>query len=329
VECQVCYVWNRLDEASEALHRLQRIAQDWQQVELLVIGESTQARLALAKGDVAAAREALRTAEALVEREGFASNARWVEDTRVRVWLAQNNLAEASNWAAQTTFSPETWDPVYKWEVLLLVRIFLAQERYAQAVETLERFGAHLDQSVDVERALEWMALYVVALHCAGRRAQAAHVAARLFALTEPEGYIRLYLDAGEPMRRALEALLEAGSKEGLDAAHEAGNGVSAAPLSRCYVSRLLAVFEQENRRRVHRAAIPLASQQDIQPESLSQQERRVLRLLVAGQTYAEIAEALVVSPNTIKTQVSSIYRKLGVSRRAEAIAMTQQSHLL
>jgi LuxR family maltose regulon positive regulatory protein len=54
-----------------------------------------------------------------------------------------------------------------------------------------------------------------------------------------------------------------------------------------------------------------------------------VLRLLVAGQTYAEMAQALVVSPNTIKTQVSSIYGKLGVGRRAEAIAVTARLYLL
>ena len=41
------------------------------------------------------------------------------------------------------------------------------------------------------------------------------------------------------------------------------------------------------------------------------------------------MAETLIVSPNTIKTQVSSIYRKLGVSRRAEAIAVSAQFHLL
>jgi DNA-binding NarL/FixJ family response regulator len=90
-----------------------------------------------------------------------------------------------------------------------------------------------------------------------------------------------------------------------------------------------------------HRADTLLARKPEIQPEfplaevqrqgaePLSRQELRVLRLLVTGQTYAEMAEALVVSPNTIKTQVSSIYRKLGVSRRAEAIAETARLHLL
>jgi LuxR family maltose regulon positive regulatory protein len=54
-----------------------------------------------------------------------------------------------------------------------------------------------------------------------------------------------------------------------------------------------------------------------------------VLRLLVAGSTYAEIARELIVSPNTIKTQVGSIYRKLGVSRRAQAIEAAARLHLL
>jgi len=63
--------------------------------------------------------------------------------------------------------------------------------------------------------------------------------------------------------------------------------------------------------------------------EPLSTQERRVFRLLIAGRTYAEIAQELIVSRNTVKTQVSSIYRKLGVSRRAEASAVARHLQLL
>ena len=145
-------------------------------------------------------------------------------EIRVRVWLASRNLAEASNWSAQTTLSPEDWDPLRKWEVLLLVRVSLAQQQYDWAVEILERFREHLDEPADIEKMLEWMALYMVALHHAGKRAQAALVAARLFTVTEPEGYIRLYLDAGESMRQALEALLEAAGRGGPDAPQEDGN---------------------------------------------------------------------------------------------------------
>jgi LuxR family maltose regulon positive regulatory protein len=53
--------------------------------------------------------------------------------------------------------------------------------------------------------------------------------------------------------------------------------------------------------------------------EQLSAQEQKVLRLLAAGNSNAEIARELVVSVNTIRTQVQSIYRKLNVNNRVEA----------
>ena len=51
---------------------------------------------------------------------------------------------------------------------------------------------------------------------------------------------------------------------------------------------------------------------------------RSVLRLLGAGLSNPEIADELVVSVNTVKTHVQSIYRKLGVNSRREARALTR-----
>jgi LuxR family maltose regulon positive regulatory protein len=337
----ISYAWNRLEEAANWLQRMQRFAQDWQQVELLAMGARAMARLALAQGDLNTAQEALSKAEALLVEEEFANNARWVIDARVQVWLASGNLAEASAWAAQSTLSTKNWDPLRKWEVLLVVRVLLAQQQYAGAAEMLERFREHLDQPADIEKSLEWMALSVVALHHAGKSAQALPLAARLLAQTESEGYLRLYLDIGEPMRQALLTLLEAVGKEVPDMPQEEGNSSATASISRSYVSRLLAAFEQEERRRAHWADKSLADHTEFQPgltptngqkkgaEPLSRQELRVLRLLAAGHTYAEMAEVLVVSPNTIKSQVGSIYRKLNVRSRLEAYAAAQRLRLL
>src|SRR5260370_12989281 len=131
-------------------------------------------------------------------------------DTRLSVWLAQGNLVEASGWAAQTMLSPHVSSPLRTEEVLMRVRVLLAQQQYALAVEQLQRWSQHLDRPGDISTALEWMALCVVALHYADKREQAVRVAVRLLALTEPEGYIRVYQDAGEPMKQVLQTLLEA-----------------------------------------------------------------------------------------------------------------------
>ena len=54
-----------------------------------------------------------------------------------------------------------------------------------------------------------------------------------------------------------------------------------------------------------------------------------MLRLLRSALSRREIAAALNLSENTIKTQVTSIYGKLGVSARGDAIARGQQLGIL
>ncbi len=60
----------------------------------------------------------------------------------------------------------------------------------------------------------------------------------------------------------------------------------------------------------------------------LSQHEHRVLALLAEGNTNQEIAQRLGQSLGTAKARVSSILAKLGVRRRAEAVAYFAQQHL-
>lgn len=62
---------------------------------------------------------------------------------------------------------------------------------------------------------------------------------------------------------------------------------------------------------------------------ALSSRERDVLRELARGATYADIAASLYVSENTVKTHVSSLYAKLAVRRRSEALAVARTLALL
>lgn len=61
----------------------------------------------------------------------------------------------------------------------------------------------------------------------------------------------------------------------------------------------------------------------------LSPRETDVLALLCEGSTHAEIAKALFVSTNTVKTQLRSAYRKLGVHSRSEAVGRARELRLL
>ena len=72
-----------------------------------------------------------------------------------------------------------------------------------------------------------------------------------------------------------------------------------------------------------------LASLESVVRPTLSPREREVLNELARGSTYADIAAKLFVSENTIKTHVSSLYGKLSVGRRSEALAVARNLHLI
>lgn len=61
----------------------------------------------------------------------------------------------------------------------------------------------------------------------------------------------------------------------------------------------------------------------------LSEREREVLDLIASGATNREIAEALHISPWTVKEYTGGVYRKLGVRNRAEAVQRAQRLGLL
>ncbi len=53
------------------------------------------------------------------------------------------------------------------------------------------------------------------------------------------------------------------------------------------------------------------------------------MRLLSGGLSEREIGQELFVSYNTVHTHVKSVYRKLGVSSRADAVARARERRLL
>jgi LuxR family maltose regulon positive regulatory protein len=103
----------------------------------------------------------------------------------------------------------------------------------------------------------------------------------------------------------------------------------------KAYVANLLAAFRTNS---LITLAPSLATSTDAghtpQPTSLlddplSARELEVLRLMATGLSNRDIAREFVVSLNTIKTQVKSIYGKLGVRSRDEALAVARALHLI
>ncbi len=104
--------------------------------------------------------------------------------------------------------------------------------------------------------------------------------------------------------------------------------------LPRCQSTSLRAAFLQDSARAVHAIGVRVQAPMDngdppprvwpgrhaSLPDPLTEREMEVLRLLRGSLSRREIAAELGRSPNTIKTQIQAIYRKLGVSTRGAAI---------
>jgi DNA-binding CsgD family transcriptional regulator len=95
------------------------------------------------------------------------------------------------------------------------------------------------------------------------------------------------------------------------------------APASRMFFGGMLLASEAEAEAAMQAVDAPPLL------EPLSAQEREILRLIAEGYSNKEIATRLSLSINTIKMYASQIYRKLGVSRRTEAVAHARALDLL
>ena len=134
-----------------------------------------------------------------------------------------------------------------------------------------------------------------VAARRLGQAEQAADQLACALALAEPQGMYRPFLDGGAAARSALTVLIRPVS-------HAAA-----------FATRILQRFDT--------APASPAGQQAVACVPLTSSEIAVLRFLPSHMTNQEIAEALFLSINTVKTHLRSVYRKLGVATRRQAIA--------
>ena len=133
----------------------------------------------------------------------------------------------------------------------------------------------------------------------------------RALALAEPEGYVRVFVDEGDPMSALLGALAATPARVGLPARPRRA---AQRPAPRRSATR--------HGRQPGRAAGALV-------DPLSERELDVLRLLATDLDGPSIARELVVSLNTVRTHTKHIYTKLGVNNRRSAVSRAHQLGLL
>jgi LuxR family maltose regulon positive regulatory protein len=190
-----------------------------------------------------------------------------------------------------------------------LACLLIAQDRAAEALPLLTRL---LEAATKMERygdEIRYLVMMALAQHALGNTQAALDTLHLALSVAEPEGYVRLFVDEGQPMADLLEFAVTQNIAPG-------------------YAAKLLAAFpESVLRARATSQKPPVKTK--LLPEPLSEREIEVLHLMAEGCKYQEIAEKLVVSINTVRHHTRNVYSKLNVNNRTQAISRAKDLKLL
>lgn len=324
---RLSYEWNDLTTAQDYLAQADELGEDPAGVvHLLTSGGLIRARLLYRLGETAQAAQLLDTWERQVR---FSWAWRAIRACRARLQLDMGNLPAVERWSRTRADGSESSDhegareqelPYVQQEeeVLLVVRLFLAQGQAQAALRELAPWKARAEAQGRTHAVLEMLILEALA-NWADRALPQARVALlQALGLAQPEQYQRLFLDEGQAMAALLKSSLKTIQEQAL-----AG-----------YARGLLVLCEQEQAVSTSTPTAPIGHTTWPSPASpllapLTPQERRVLQLLAEGLSNQQIATQLVISLATAKKHVANLMSKLEAANRTQALVRAREYDLL
>ncbi len=271
----------------------------------------TQAQLKEAAGDLETALSLLDEAKRVYIQTAV-PDLRPIAALKARIHLKQGRPDKARAWAAERGLSlADEVSYLHEFEHLTLARLEIANPlvnallaRLLQAAEAQKRRGS----------ALDILLVQALAHEAQGNRPQALAVLKRALSLAEPEDYINIFVDEGEPMQLLiLDFRLWIGKQS-----HSQDHTLLG------YVDKLLAAFAPPANKQ---STIKNPKSEMVEP--LSERELEVLRLVAQGLSNREISERLFLALNTVKGHNQKIFNKLQVQSRTEAVAFARELGLL
>ncbi|MBO0782111.1 MAG: hypothetical protein J2P37_25105, partial [Ktedonobacteraceae bacterium] len=305
---EVSYEWNHLVEAEQSVAQvfelgnahLDELGKYFVEVGSFFQAWLLQTRLFQARGNLLQAQQLVQKLLAFAQEHQLTIYIKTALALQIELSLATGLLPSIEDWQATSNPPDDSdFDMQQEQEDLLLARFLIARGDITEALYLLEKWQEEAHTWKRMRSEIEIQVLLSLAYTASSRPTQAKQALKEALILAQPEGFQRLFLEKGEALATLLRTLF-------LDLRGE--RLVS-------YAQSLLLAFAS------------LKGEQQMSPqaasalllEPLTEAEQRVLALLARGYTNPEIAATQVVSINTVKTQVQSIYRKLNVKSRWEA----------
>ena len=327
--------WNDLEAAKRYVNQgMERIGQ-WGPFGA-IDGHVTMARIRQAEGDLLGARDAIQQAQQVaVQFDATELDDVLVAIHQVRLWIAQDNFELARHWLEEREIfqrhapgapgdtgrrdlaeGDNLLDQQLRiYKELLLARLMLGLNQPDKALPLLESQETSLEEQGRrvSRRMIEVQLLRALALQALDRTDQALTSLEQALSIGEPGGFVRTFVDEGEQMDLLLRQVASRGIAPG-------------------YVSQLIAAFDapvagDTPGTLLYPYGQPPVDQPLIEP--LSEREMDVLRLLSTGLSNPEIGQELFIATSTVRSHLKSIYGKLNVHKRWDAVHRAEELGLL
>jgi LuxR family maltose regulon positive regulatory protein len=301
----IAYERNELDQAEQFATRAFDLAH--QRANEILEGQATirLAHIFSARSNAVRSHEILKSLEAKIQNPALL---REIQNTQALLSIRTGDISSLAWWVKIAADKNQTTLHIQKErEAFTLARLRIAEGQSSEVLDLLKNWQEDAAQNGRVRSLVEACCLEALAHYAAADSSAAVQPLHQALSLGHAKGFRRLFLDEGPRMVALLQAMLPTLSNRTLN--------LFAATLLHSFPPEL--TFHSAETRSL------------LQMEALSQQELRVLRLLVGGLSNADIARELVVSANTVKTHVKSIYRKLSVNSREEAREVARELRLV
>jgi ATP/maltotriose-dependent transcriptional regulator MalT len=278
------------------------------------------ARIAMRKMQPDTAYELLAQAESLGERRGWLRLRAASLTEQVHLLLAEGRhegaiavvkrLDEVSSQACSTHCPAAT--SIQRYQMIARSRLESARGPSVSAVAALRQVHHDAVRRRDFYLALQTVLWIIEGLLSLGEQQEALSLFDGILEVGGALGLYEMFIDCGSRVAQLLPSAYErAGTR-----------GNSRAALLP-YIGSLLSRWQ------TYEAARPQAMPSMRPPGPLSQREQHVLKLIGSGLSNKQIAQALAIAPETVKSHAKNIFMKLDVKTRTEAAVRAQQRGIL
>jgi LuxR family maltose regulon positive regulatory protein len=297
--------WNRLDDALEHTQKGLTLGKQGLEVDTLSWNYYLLLRVLISRQDIAHATKILQGLEQVFRAHDMPKGLDGrIAEVKIQLFLAQYDLISVDRYLkTRDSFENSHSSFTRVGEFIQWARFYLIQgcqngdqQLLNEALALLARLEQLTEKTQIIDSLIRVLALKAIAYQAIDEHRQAADALGSALILGEQDGYIRTFVDEGPAMRKLLSQL-------------------DVSEISADYLSKIKLAFISPD---LSGLSVP-----DLK-DPLSDRELQVLQYLKTHLTTTEIADELYLSVHTVRSHVKSIYSKLQVNSRTQAVERAQ-----